>query len=255
MKQTLTFLLATVLTSRTAGFALVGPTPAVKQPTTINSLTSIPSETELIDSAERFMTKSGGYYSPLNNETFLADDFVFRGPVIGPLNKGDYAEVLEYFKIYKALPDVAPNCFGYVIDPSDPLRVWFQVRATGTYQQPLGGAAGEFANMVSPPDGREYRGSTETWSLTFNDKLQVRQITGGYVVDRFEKEATTGGRGLSFGILASIGLPFPTAPGDPILRLIQWASGMLDGPGGLLPKTKSESVPEWWTSEKRGADP
>jgi hypothetical protein len=37
---------------------------------------------------------------------------------------GQYAEVLEYFKIYQVLSNVAPNCFGYAIDPSDPLRVW-----------------------------------------------------------------------------------------------------------------------------------
>jgi hypothetical protein len=110
---------------------------------------------------------------------------------------------------------------------------------------------GKVANiMVSPPDGREYHGSTEIWwSLTFNDKLQVRKITGGYVVDQFDEEASMGGCGLSLGILSSIGIPFPTAPGDPLLRLVlQWlVEGMFDGPGGLFPKSKSESVPEWWT--------
>ena len=35
-------------------------------------------------------------------------------------------------------------------------------------------------------------------------------------VDQFDEEATTGGGGLSVGILSSIRIPFPAAPSDPI---------------------------------------
>lgn len=195
--------------------------------------------------------KRTGYFDPLD-ESLLADDFVFRGPVIGPLNKQDYKEVLEYFGMYKAFPDLDNNCFGFSIDPEDPWRVWFFMRATGTYQQPLGGPIGN----ILQPNNQKYRGSTEAWSLIFDEELKVRLINAGYVADRFDEKATTDGAGLSFGILSSLGLSLPSATGDPRLRLVQGFASLVQGTG-LLPKAVSapEEVPLWWKSDKRGADP
>jgi hypothetical protein len=52
----------------------------------------------LIEAAQDFMETCTGYYSPLDMEK-LADDFIFRGPVIGrSLGNQDYAQVLDYFK-------------------------------------------------------------------------------------------------------------------------------------------------------------
>ena len=215
-----------------------------------NEVTSTITDQKVIDAAKYFMNH-GGYFNPLDAE-ILAEDFVFRGPVIGPLNKQDYIEVLKYFGIYKAFPDIDPNCFGFTVDPEDPLRVWFQVRATGTYQNPIGGPLGN----VLKPDNREYRGSVETWSLLFDKDLKVQLVTAGYVVDRFDDKATTNGAGLSFGILSTLGLSFPSASGDPRLRAIQGVAALLEG-SGLAPTAVSapEKVPSWWKNEKRGADP
>jgi len=211
----------------------------------------------LCQAAERFMNSQGGYFSPIDT-TILADDFVFRGPVIGPLVKTDYIEVLDYFRVYEAFPDVAPNCFGFVVDQSDPLKVRFFVRATGTYQNPLRGFLGMAAAKVAPPDGRDYRGSTEAWSILFDDEhtMLVRCLIAGYVVDRFEDATTTGGRGLTFGILSTLGIPLPTAPGSLALRLNQWVAGWSSGKGGLFPRSVSDvdAVPRWWTDSRRGAD-
>mmetsp|Transcript_4414 Transcript_4414/g.5233 ORF Transcript_4414/g.5233 Transcript_4414/m.5233 type:complete len:133 (-) Transcript_4414:123-521(-) len=130
------------------------------------------------------------------------------------------------------------------------------------------------AAWMTPPDGREYRGSTEAWSLLFTEdresrELRVRGISAGYVVDWFEDgisasdtEAdkalppTTGGRGLSFGFLNTLGMPLPTTPRGLSLRLIQWISGKLDGPGGYFPKAVSnpDTIPKWWKNKRRGAD-
>ena len=208
------------------------------------------SEAAVLQAARTFM-KATGYFDPLN-ASLLADDFVFRGPVIGPLNKDDYQEVLEYFGMYKAFPDMENNCFGFTIDPENPLRVWFFLRATGTYQHPLGGPVGR----ILRPQNQSYRGSTEAWSLTFTQDLKVQFINAGYVADRFDANATTGGAGLSFGILQSLGLSLPSAAGDPRLRIIQGMASFLQFTG-LLPKAVSrpDQVPAWWTNEKRGADP
>merc|ERR1712232_1024737 len=61
---------------------------------------------------------------------------------------------------------------------------------------------------------RKYIGSTEAWSITFNNLMwmQVKCLTAGYVVDRFEDKSlcTTEGKGLELGVLHTIGIPTPT---------------------------------------------
>jgi hypothetical protein len=210
----------------------------------------VPSSTDVIEAAKKVMDNQG-YFDPLDASLF-AEDFIFRGPVIGPLNKKDYTEVLEYFSIYKAFPDIDPNCFGFTVDPEDPYRVWFFLRATGTYQNPLGGPLGK----IIKPDNQRYRGSLETWSLTFDENLKCRLMTAGYVSDRFDEKTTTNGVGLSFGVLETLGLSIPSGTGNIILRLIQAVNGPLVQLG-LSPKAVSDpnEIPEWWTNKKRGADP
>mmetsp|Transcript_5116 Transcript_5116/g.14873 ORF Transcript_5116/g.14873 Transcript_5116/m.14873 type:complete len:347 (-) Transcript_5116:191-1231(-) len=259
---------------------------------------------KLRNAAERFMKFQSGYFSPMmpndnnvnlnsmnnnynyayddnsynyNNDGYsdyndyndpssiLADDFVFRGPVIGPLNKWDYIDVLDYFRVYEAFPDINPNCYGFSVDVIDPLKVRFFVKATGTYQYPLGGFLGKVGNMLQKPDGREYVGSTEAWSITFNDldRMQVKYISAGYVVDRFEDQdrlSTTDGKGLVMGVLNTIGLDFlPTQPESTSLKMMQWATGHFSKKGGsdaLFPKafTASRDLPQWWGDERKGAN-
>mmetsp|Transcript_55621 Transcript_55621/g.178450 ORF Transcript_55621/g.178450 Transcript_55621/m.178450 type:complete len:268 (-) Transcript_55621:220-1023(-) len=259
----LVFSLASFLLSgRTWGF-LWRPCQSVRPRSSLRSRRAlvtargaVPPEAALIETAERFMNNGGGYFNPLNM-SMLAEDFVFRGPVIGPLNKPDYKRALDYFSLYKAFPDISPNCFGFNVDPEDPLRVWFFVRASGTNSAKVGGFFGKAAALVTSPDqGTKLRGSPEAWSLTFNEDLQVRLVTAGYVVDRFARDTTTGGRGLTFGVLATLGLPLPIEPADWRLRAIQAVNGPLVD-AGLSPiaVSRPEDVPKWWTDERRGADP
>lgn len=246
----LSSLLSAILLLRMGGaLGFATPTVNVKGPS--SRLAALPpSEAEAIAAAQKVMSNAG-YFAPID-EALFADDFIFRGPVIGPLNKADYKEVLDYFSIYKAFPDIDPCCFGYVVDPEDPYRVWYYVRATGTYQNPIGGPLG----AVLKPDGRKYRGNPEAWSITFDDDLRARLMTAGYVADRFDGNSTSDGAGLSFGILKTLGLSLPSGVGDAGLRLVQAVNGPLAA-GGVTPKAVSaaEDVPSWWTNEKRGADP
>ena len=241
-----------LLAVQVEAFSVSDNNMAQKTTTSSNSdaFVKAPSDLEVIEAAQQFM-KSTGYFNPMEDSLF-SDDFVFRGPVIGPLNKKDYQEVLEYFSIYKAFPDINPNCFGFSIDPDEPLRVWYQLRASGTYTKPLGGPIG----TIIKPDGQRYQGSTETWSLTFDENLKARLLTAGYVSDRFEENSTTDGVGLSFGILKTLGLSIPSGTGNPILQFIQATNDPLVSLG-ISPKAMSseEDVPKWWKSKKRGAQP
>jgi hypothetical protein len=212
--------------------------------------TNAPPSSQVIEAAKKMMDNQG-YFDPID-ESLFSEEFIFRGPVIGPLNKADYMDVLDYFKIYEAFPDVDPNCFGYTVDPDDPYRVWFFLRAEGTYQNPLGGPLGS----IIKPNNQVYRGSLETWSLAFDEDLKCRLMTAGYVSDRYDAKATTNGVGLSFGILETLGISVPSGPGNLLLRLIQATNGPLVQLK-LTPKAVSDpsEIPDWWTSEKRGADP
>jgi len=64
--------------------------------------TDLPTEDQVIEAAKQVMQNTG-YFNEYDPSLF-ADDFIFRGPVIGPLCKKDYEEVLQYFSIYKAFP-------------------------------------------------------------------------------------------------------------------------------------------------------
>ena len=208
-----------------------------------------PHAEELIAAARHYINEGTGYYSPLD-ASLMAEDYVFRGPSIGPLNKRDYISVMQYFMMHEAFEDFSPNAFGFTVDPMDPLRVWFFVRASGTYTAKLGGAAGDLAALVTPPASRtRYQGMPEAWSLLFDAEKRVRGQTAGYVADRFEAGSTAAGRGLSFRVLATLGLELPFQPGDVRLQAIQRASKLLE-PTGLVPVavSRAEEVPAWWTS-------
>ena len=123
---------------------------------------------------------------------------------------------MDTFGIYKAFPDISPNCFGYSIDPENPNRVWFLVRNTGTFTGEPGLGFGN--ELYFPPNGAQLKGAPETFSVTFDDKAKVKYLSVGYVADRFD--GNTGGKGAAVGIFHVIGLPFPS-PG-PGLKFAQW---------------------------------
>lgn len=68
------------------------------------------------------------------------------------------------------------------------------------------------------------------------------------------RTCTDQGRGLSFGILATLGIPLPIAPGSWVLIAVQWVTSWFVWTG-LVPKHASAArdVPAWWTDKRRGA--
>ena len=195
---------------------------------------------KLIQLANEIIHTSSGFYSQYDESVF-ADDFVFRGPYIGPLNKADYLSTMDTFGIYRALPDIKPNPFGFSIDPQNPRKVWFIIRNTGTFNgEPLGLGAG----LTFPPNGSKLEGCPETFSLTFDEEDKVKYLSVGYVADRFE--GNTKGKGAAVGIFNVIGMPFPE-PG-PLLRFSQWfATEIFDGGARSY---STENIPEWWTDKQ-----
>lgn len=203
----------------------------------------------LIQRANEFIYAKSGFYSESDPE-WLSDDFVFRGPYIGPLNKSDYLSTMKTFGIWKAIPDISPNAFGFTIDPTDTNRVWFFVKNTGTFTGEDGFRIGDLLTL--PPTGDSLEGAPETFSIIFDgtDEKRIKGLSVGYVNDRFE--GNTNGDGAAVGIFRVIGLPFPKGPG-PFLRFAQWFATEVYNVGAYA---YSKDVPKWWTdkSTTRGAD-
>jgi hypothetical protein len=198
----------------------------------------------LIQIANEYIYTKSGFYSPHDPDSF-SNEFIFRGPYIGPLNKADYLATMDTFGIYKAIPDINPNAFGFSIDPLDPNRVWFMVRNTGTFTGEPGLGFGN--EVYVPPNGKSIQGCPETFSITFDDQQKVKHLTVGYVADRFQ--GNTNGKGAAVGIFNSIGIPFPE-PG-PLLKFIQWFGTEVYNTGASSYSTKD--IPAWWTSEEKAS--
>ena len=207
------------------------------------SVQEIPDEKGLIEIANTFVYEGSGFYSEYDADMY-SEDFVFRGPTIGPLNKKDYLATMDTFKLYEALPDINPNAFGYHIDPRDSNRVWFMVRNTGTFTgKPIGLGIG---NLSVPPNGAKIEGCAETFSIIFDKNKKVKHLTVGYVADRFE--GNTMGSGAALGIFRAVGLPIPNS--GPMGKLVRVLGDLAGGTG----KTFSRELPSWWKSTEIGPD-
>jgi hypothetical protein len=241
-------LMAAATLHRVAAFAMISSTRATSH--TQLSLAATPAATMVTDdqkiaSARRFLIDGNGFYAPPKPE-LLADDFVFRAPVVGPLCKADYIATMTLFKLWEALPDIKANDYGWVVDPSSPMTVRCFVRNTGTHAGPL-----DVGSVVLPPSGKRYEGSTESISITLNGDGKVRALTAGYVVDRFAGNG--GGLGAVAGILVAIGLPVPK-PYGPVFRFSQWLGNTFGAKFGPRTISSEEDIPTWYTNPLRGSE-
>eukprot|EP00929_Paragymnodinium_shiwhaense_P109384 TRINITY_DN75793_c0_g1_i1.p1 TRINITY_DN75793_c0_g1~~TRINITY_DN75793_c0_g1_i1.p1 ORF type:complete len:307 (+),score=49.96 TRINITY_DN75793_c0_g1_i1:65-922(+) len=206
---------------------------------------SEPSEAVLIARAKEFLDTATGFYSPLR-EDMMSKDFIFRGGVVGPLNKDDYIGTMERLGVYKAF-NLTANAFGFTIDPKTPLTVRFFLRNRGEHVagwQPWGAMP---PIPLQPKAGQSsVLGPTETGYLTFEPgTLQVRFFTTGNVIGKYE-DVNTGGFGAVLGLFHSIGYGWigNLAMNGNFRNL---ANVMHETVDNSVPRTKSDNVPAWWT--------
>lgn len=196
-----------------------------------------PNSKVLIEKAKDFVDNQSGFYSDFDAEVF-SEDFVFRGPVVGPLNKKDYLDTMEAFGIYRAIPDIRANAWGFSIDPQDENRVWLMVRNTGTF---AGGENLVPGSLNIKPNGAKIEGTPETFSILFDEEQKIKYLSVGYVADRFD--GNTKGKGAALGIFNVIGVPVPSGP---LFQFTSWLGRLVGKP----PLTYSNDVPEWYLKEK-----
>jgi hypothetical protein len=251
MKCFLLFTLALTAAPLASAFVVGGRSASAKQThqlyvATETSSTSIDTSAsrseQLLAKAESFVNTGSGFYSPPDASLF-SEEFVFRGPIVGPLNKKDYLHTLgECFQVFKVFPDISANAWGFSIDPENPNKVWYMVRNTGTMENDWQLAP----NLPAiPANGKKVKGPPETHSILFDEEMKVKCLTVGYVADRFE--GNTGGSCAAFGLLEGIGYKLPPAP---IFRIAsELTNGFMGGPNAF-----STDLPKWWPHEGKLSD-
>lgn len=123
--------------------------------------------------------------------SWLADEFEFVGPFVGPLTRQQYLDALGgNLNPSQGFPDLVGRQFGFCADPVEPGRVWWITRPTGTFQNTFFGA---------DPDGRRIETPPQGMGCVFNTEGKVVKINVGAVIDR--TSGNTGGLGGLFGFL------------------------------------------------------
>ncbi|CAE7230413.1 unnamed protein product [Symbiodinium natans] len=136
----------------------------------------------------------------------LAEDFVFCGPIIGPLKKARYIEQFKSFKFREAFPDRVNEWHDFRVDPFEENRVWFTTRGRGTN-------TGAAPPLIPEPTGKAFENPPQACSVRFNEAGEVTEYTIGYVMDR--RIGNTGGLGGLLGVLYAVGKPFPYPESQP----------------------------------------
>lgn len=224
----------------------------MKSPRTVSSISNVQlldTATAAVDDSERIGVRASlaeefalndGFHQPLKLD-LMADEFVFLGAVIGPLNKRDYMGTVGTFKVYEAFPDIEVNVAPFTQDAENPDRFWSVIRVTGTHTGVL-----DMGSQKIDPTYLGLRVPPQAVSVTFDENDKIKSFTGGYVTD--VRDGETGGMGALFGVLKSIRVPAPR-PGGKTFKFLNWVgSKMVD-----FPKAKSHSLdlPKEWAEYGR----
>uniref|UniRef100_A0A7S2HQ03 Amine oxidase n=1 Tax=Helicotheca tamesis TaxID=374047 RepID=A0A7S2HQ03_9STRA len=179
-------------------------------------------------------------------QAMYADDYVLRGPVIGPLTRKDLLQAQGEFEIDSAIPDLKITRWGFTADPTNPWRCFWFEKWTGTHTGTLKTAQGNYE-----PTGNYMDGVPAVFSVVWNPEGKVQYRSVGYPVERHE--GNTDGKAAVFGVFHTVGLKIPGHPGSRLLRFFQRLGHKMNPKSGRS-WSREEDIPTWWTSKSRGAD-
>ena len=182
-------------------------------------------------------------------EKYYDEEYVFRGPIIGPITAKDVKEAQQGFKITEAYPNLQTRPFGFTIDPDNAYRCYYFERWEGTNTANVNiGPLGEL-----PATNADVKLPTHIISVNWTPNGKIKYMCLSNPLDRFE--GTTQGAGAVFGLLIGAGLNAGSgvAVGDNLLRFQQRVTHFIGGFGRSW--SKEDDIPSWWKSTSRGADP
>jgi len=161
------------------------------------------------------------------DNSLLADNFTFEGPVVGPLNKEQYCAAVSSFNLRDAFPDYTVEAKDLRVEWDNKIsdkeyKVWLTTVSRGTHKAPLA-----LGSKVIAATGAKYKSGPEAVSLTFDGKSGLcTRMTAGYVMDK--SQGNTNGLGGVYGIAHAVGSPLPP-PGSLEEKLQKWTGGRWSG--------------------------
>jgi len=180
-------------------------------------------------------------------ESLFDEEYVLRGPVIGPINHADLAASQKGLGLREAYPDFRIDSFGYTIDPENPYRCFYFQRWRAVQEAPLDAYGDLYSDGIGIGEAEMPVGVfSVVW--TPDEKIVYEQV--GAVVDRFE--GNTSGKAAVFGLLHHAGLKLEGSPGNPLFRILQRLGHAIGGRGRSW--SREDEIPRWWASTSRGAD-
>jgi hypothetical protein len=185
--------------------------------------------------------RNDGFHAPAKTE-LMSDEFVWFGPLVGPLNKQDFLGTVSMFKISEGFPDLKMHLSAFTRDPVEENRYWSILRLEGTHTEPLESGTGA---PPYKPTGNKLDVGPQAVSVTFDADGKVSRYTGGYIVDI--NEGSTGMNGGFFAIMKTVG---GFTPGRRVAKLLNAVGALLKN----FPKNRSrrEDLPLKWQSLGRG---
>mmetsp|Transcript_18969 Transcript_18969/g.28124 ORF Transcript_18969/g.28124 Transcript_18969/m.28124 type:complete len:245 (-) Transcript_18969:149-883(-) len=242
MNISLQFLLLAAMATTTR-FAHCFSAPAATS-ATVNKQNTL-SDQQIMDLAKEYVVGKNGFYAPIDPEAH-SEDFVFRGGVIGPLNKADYCTTMTKLGVFNAF-DLNPNSFGFCVDPELKNACRFYVRYTGKQVQPWRVAGTPYDIPISD---KPVAGPTESFCIQFDDDGKTKFFTISAPMNFGNPvEPTTGGLGAVLGLFCHVGqdIAAKSAMNANLRTATNFFANLL--PADVAPpKTKSnpEELPTWW---------
>uniref|UniRef100_A0A6T6HCD4 Uncharacterized protein n=1 Tax=Craspedostauros australis TaxID=1486917 RepID=A0A6T6HCD4_9STRA len=181
--------------------------------------------------------------------TYYDDEYLFRGPFIGPMTREDLDETNSNFKVSKVFPDLDRVPFGFAVDPENPYRVLYFERWEYTH-------TGDFELINTPitllPTNNYGKQPLVPFSLNWTPEGKIIYAALGGEVDRFE--GNTQGKSAVTGLMQTMGLMdgIHVHVGNKLLCLFQKFVRFANQP--LQQLSKEEDIPSWWKSKARGAE-
>ena len=181
------------------------------------------------------------------------DNYIFRGPVVGPINRRDLVRTNTLFGLERAFPDLERQTFGFTVDPENPYRCLFFERWVATHTGDLD-LSGPLAPLSTKKTHRQSISPVMPFSIHWTPEGKIIYEALTTAVDRFESN-TTMGKVAVFGLLQTAGVSLDNNVGNPLL-ILQQKLGRALATGDDMPVTHSklDDIPAWWKSKAVGAE-
>ncbi|KAL3915295.1 MAG: hypothetical protein SGARI_008213, partial [Bacillariaceae sp.] len=195
-------------------------------------------EFDVIEKTKQYTSEPG--YIEFNLKKIPADwyddRYIFRGPIVGPINRQDLVDTNSQFGLDTSFPDLERQPFGFCVDPENPYRCMFFERwkatHTGTFELPA-------SPIKAEATGNQSISPAFPFSITWTPEGKVIYECLTTAVDRFE--GNTKGKVAVFGLLETAGIPLDNSVGNPLLAAAQKFNRFIDLPAQVF--SKEDDIP------------